>query len=277
MFFGAHVSIAGGLVNAPDNAAAIGAEVFQFFSRSPQGGPAQTMTVEMVDLFRERCDRHHQREWVIHAPYYINFASGEERTRKNSARLIREELERGSLLGARYVMFHPGSARDVGDKRGMAFVISGLKRVLDGYQGSARLLIELSAGAGMVLGDTFEQVAEMLEGVGHAELGVCFDTAHAFASGYDLRTQKTVDAVVNAFDHVIGLKRLFMSHCNDSKIELGGHKDRHEHIGEGRIGRSGLAAFIRHPKLAHLNWYLETDPDRVTNDLSILREIRANA
>jgi deoxyribonuclease-4 len=275
MKFGAHVSIAGGIQNAPLNAAKIGCEVFQMFTRSPQGGPAPKLTGEIIDLFRKNCEDNRLSDWVIHSPYYINFASIEERIRTSSARVIREELERGTLIGANYVMFHPGSAKDVGQVQAMKHCVDGIKRVLDGYNGTTKLLIEMSAGAGMVIGDTFEELAELLDGVGHSELGICFDTAHAFASGYDLRDAKTVGETFKNFDKLIGLSRLKMSHCNDSKIELGGHKDRHEHLGKGFIGLDAFKAIVSYKKfIPSFNLYLETEPEGVTEDLKILKNFR---
>lgn len=274
MYIGAHVSTAGGVTNAPLNAAKLGCEVFQFFSRSPQGGPAATLDDEKIEQFLQSCKEHNLKQWVIHAPYYINFASEEGRTRGNSIRIIREELERGSLLKADYVMFHPGSAKGVGSEQAIIHVADGLKKVLEKYEGTTKLLIEISAGAGEVIGDTFEEVAEILDKVDYPELGVCFDTAHAFASGYDLRDMEHVTKVFENFDQTIGLKRLKMSHCNDSKVDLGDRKDRHEHIGKGFIGRAGFEALLHHPRLQHLNWYLETDPDGVLEDIKILKEIR---
>lgn len=274
MLFGAHVSIAGGVENAPLNAGKIGCEVFQMFSRSPQGGPAPKLTPQAVDAFHQNCAQQKLEQWVIHTPYYINFGSVKDATRASSVRIVREELERASLLKASYVMFHPGSSKDVGKEHAMRFVIEGIKRVYDKYKGTAELLIEMSAGAGEVMGDTFEEVAEMLDGVDHPKLGVCFDTAHVFASGYDLRTKKDVDATFAAFDKIIGLKKLKMSHCNDSKVELGGKKDRHEHLGEGYIGLKGFDAIVHHPKLKHMNLFLETDPDGVAKDLKKLKKMR---
>ncbi len=274
MKFGAHVSIAGGIQNAPLNAAALGCEVFQMFSRSPQGGPAPKLTPEAIDAFQKNCAEHKLSNWVIHAPYYINFASGEERTRKNTICIIREELERGTLLGARYIMFHPGSAKDVGQEQAMRYCIEGISRVLDGYSGTTQVLIEISAGAGMVMGDQFEEVAEMLAGVDQPDLGVCFDTAHAFASGYDLRDAAAVKKTFTLFDKTIGLKRLKMSHCNDSKVDLGEKRDRHEHLGKGFIGLGGFKALLAEKKLAHIDWYLETDPAGVKEDLEKLKKLR---
>jgi deoxyribonuclease IV len=274
MKFGAHVSIAGGVQNAPLNAAKIDCEVFQMFSRSPQGGPAPKLTPDIIEAFLEGTEKGKFAEWVIHSPYYINFASGLEKTRQSSIRIIREELERGSLLNAAYVMFHPGSGKDVGEEEAIKFCIEGIKKVLDGYNGTTKLLIEISAGAGMVIGDTFEEVAALLEGIDHPELGVCFDTAHAFASGYDLRTAKTVKETFATFDRLIGLERLKMSHCNDSKVELGARKDRHEHFGKGFIGLDGFRAIVASKELQHLNLYAETDPEGVVEDIKILKEIR---
>ena len=276
MYFGAHVSVAGGLQNGPVNAGELGCEVFQFFSRSPQGGPAPKLTPEMVEAFHTNCKAHDIKEWVIHAPYYINFANAEDRIRKNSIRIVREELERGSVLGAKYVMFHPGSAKEVGEEKGQQYVIDGIKEIYEKYEGTTELLIEISAGAGAVIGDRFEEVATLLGGVDHPKLGICFDTAHAFASGYDLRTEETVNQTFSEFDKIIGLAKLKMSHCNDSKVELGARKDRHEHLGKGFIGLDGFKAIVNHPKLAHMNLYLETEPDEFRKeDLALLKDMRA--
>lgn len=277
MLFGAHVSTSGGIQNAPLTAAALGCEVFQCFSRSPQGGPAPIWTDEQLEAFFTNVRAGNIQEWVLHAPYYINFASELPRTRGNSIRIIREELERGTLLDAKYVMFHPGSAKGVGREQGIMHVVEGMKKLLDGYAGTTKLLVEISAGAGEVIGDTFEEVGEILRRVNHPDVGICFDTAHAFASGYDLRTKEAVTDTFTKFDQVIGLSRLKMSHCNDSKVDLGARKDRHEHLGSGCIGRTGFEALIPHPLLAHLNWYLETEPEGVAQDLALLKEIRDRA
>jgi deoxyribonuclease-4 len=279
MKFGAHVSIAGGVQNAPLNAAVLGCEIFQMFSRSPQGGPAPKLTPDVVDEFRKNCEDNKLSEWVIHSPYYINFASPLPATRASSVRIIREELERGTVLGAAYVMFHPGSAKESGEKEAVQFCVDGIKKVLDGYKGTTKLLIEISAGAGMVMGDTFEEIAAMLDGVDNPELGVCFDTAHAFASGYDLRTKKAVDATFKAFDKTVGLDRLKISHCNDSKVDIGARRDRHEHLGEGFIGLAGFEAIVQSKKLSHMNLYLETEFDEAKrkHELKLLKKFRDKA
>jgi len=262
MAIGAHVSAAGGLWNGPKNAGEIGCETFQFFSRPPQGGNVKAITPEDIELFQQSLKDNQIASCYIHGPYIINLASEKPSTRANSIRILREELERGSQLGVKGMMFHPGSAKNVGEETGTKFVTEGLNKIMDGYNGSCQLLVEISAGAGAVMGDTFEELASFLKGAERgSEIGICFDTQHAFGSGYDFRTAKQLDEMVKHFDQTIGLDRLVASHLNDSKVEFDSHKDRHEHIGEGYIGIEALKMFVQHPKLQHLDLLLETPLD----------------
>lgn len=274
MLFGAHVSAAGGLSNAPKNAAVLGLECFQFFSRPPQGGRVSPIAPEDATAFLKACEDHGFASYYIHAPYIINLASKETRIRESSISLLRGELDRGSILKTYGLMFHPGSASGVGEEEGLKLVIEGIKKILRGYKGTTRFLVEISAGAGMVIGDTFEEVAAILDGVEDERMGVCFDTAHAFASGYDLRTAEAVAKTMRAFDKTIGLERLEMSHCNDSKVALGERRDRHEHIGKGFIGLDGFRAIIGSKAFKDVNLILETNPDEVAQDLVTLHELR---
>jgi deoxyribonuclease-4 len=276
MKFGAHISAAGGVYNAPLNAAALGLECFQFFSRPPQGGRVSPISKEDAATFQKNCDAHGFENYYIHAPYVINLASKEARIRNSSVDLLRTELERGSQLNVTAMMFHPGSASGVGEEEGVKLVIEGMKKILAGYEGTTRFLIEISAGAGMVIGDTFEEVNALIEGVSDERVGICFDTAHAFASGYDLRDTKSVAATMKKFDDVIGLDRLELSHCNDSKVDIGEHKDRHEHLGEGFIGKGGITAIVASKAFKNINLILETPPDRVADDLAILKRLRGD-
>ena len=246
------------------------------FSRPPQGGKPSPITDETVEKFRAEMKSNNIERAYIHAPYIINFASDTKRTRESSIAMVREELERGSKLGVRGVMYHPGSAKDAGQEQGLKYVIEGIDRMLDGYDGSCQLLIEISAGAGMVMGDTFEEIAAMLDGAERGkEVGVCFDTQHAFASGYDLRTKDALYDTFKQFDRIIGLDRLVLSHCNDSKVELGGHKDRHEHLGEGSMGSDAFVHLVQHPKLRHIDLVLETPfDDKRPADLALLKGAR---
>lgn len=274
---GCHVSIAGGVENAPGRAKELGCETFQFFSRSPQGGPAPKLTKEVVSKFWQEMNRYGFEEFVIHAPYYINFGSSEPRIYQNSIRILREELERGSVLGASFVMFHPGSVKNNG--QGFAEAKKGIVEVLKGYKGTCKLLIEISAGAGEVIGDTFEELGELMKPLVDKKCfgGICFDTQHAFASGYDLRTAEVAKQTMQDFEKVIGLNWLSMSHINDSKTELGSHKDRHEHIGEGKIGKKGIQNFVQTVRLLKKDkqrvfpLILETEHDKVKRDIQILR------
>ncbi len=278
---GCHVSIAGGLQNAPSRAAQLECETLQIFSRSPHGGPAAPITPQVAKEFKKEMENTGIKSLVIHAPYIINFGSAKKSTFYGSINIIRGELDRGTLLGAQYVMFHPGSFKDLGEKEGMKQAQEGLVKVLDGYTGSTELLIEISAGAGSVIGDTFEEIAELMKpllkikGFG----GVCFDTQHAFGSGYDLRTPVAVKKTFAAFDKIIGLKYLRMFHANDSKVGFGSHRDRHEHIGEGHMGQDAFAAifgFLKQKKLA-VPLILETEHDKVVSDIKLLKALRDKA
>jgi len=276
MFFGAHVSIAGGVFNAPLNSAALGGEVFQMFTRSPQGGSVPELTPEIVALFKKNCELLGQREWYVHCPYFINFASANPRIKHGSSAVIRQELERSTLLSAKYVMAHLGSYKDLGPEKGFEELILGLEKVVTGYTGSAQFLIELSAGAGSPIGHTFEDLAKIIfhPKLKKYHIGICYDTQHAFASGYDIRTPEAVKSTFDKFDKIIGLDNLKMFHCNDSKIEFNGHKDRHEHIGDGHIGRAGFEALLGDKRLKDKNFICETEHDKVKEDLKILKKIR---
>ena len=276
MLFGAHVSIAGGLTNAPKNAADLGCEVFQMFTRSPQGGNVPPLTTAIATDFKNACKAYNQKECVVHAPYFINFASGNPRIYHGSITVVRQELERASLLGAKYLMAHLGSYKDLGHDVGLAQVAQGLSEMLKGYKGETQFLIEIAAGAGEIIGDTFEEISEIIfhPRLKKYDIGVCYDTEHAFASGYDCRTPEAVDTTLKKFDKIIGLSKLKMAHCNDSKVELGAKKDRHEHIGDGHIGLSGFKALLTDKRLKNINFYLETEHDKVVKDLEIVKKIR---
>ncbi len=278
---GCHVSIAGGLQNAPARAALLECETFQIFSRSPHGGAPAPITPELAAEFKLEMENSGIKTWVIHAPYILNFGSSKNTTFHGSVNLVRTDLERGSQLGAKYVMFHPGSFKDLGEKDGMKQAQSGLKKVLDGYKGTTELLIEISAGAGSIIGDTFEEIAELMDPIKKTPGfgGVCFDTQHAYGSGYDLRDAVAVKKTFDQFDKIIGLNYLRMSHFNDSKVDLGSHRDRHEHINEGQIGSKGFLAifeYFKQKKLA-IPLILETEHDKVETDIKLLKALRAKA
>ncbi|MEK7525600.1 MAG: deoxyribonuclease IV [Patescibacteria group bacterium] len=277
-FIGAHVSIAGGIQNAPGRAKEEGCETFQCFTRSPQGGPAPELTPALISSFHTAMKENEIKSFVIHAPYYINLASLNNRIRHGSIKVIRDELERGSMLGTNYVMFHPGSHSGQSREEGIEKAKNGLEKILDGYTGTTKLLIEISAGAGSVLGDTFEEVAQMMTLVKKSPGfgGICFDTCHAFASGYDFRTADGAKNVLAQFDKIIGLEWLKLTHVNDSKIDLGGKQDRHEHIDKGYIGYAGLKEILTSKPFQKIDWILETETEGRLEDIKKLNKVRDN-
>lgn len=248
------------------------------FTRSPHGGPVNPITPEIAALFKKNMELCGQHECYIHAPYFINYASANNRVRYGSISVIRQELERGTLLGAQYLMVHLGSFKDLGEKEGFKQLIEGLEATLKGYTGSTQFLIEITAGAGQIIGDTFEEIAEIIfhPKLKKYDIGVCWDTQHAFASGYDCRTPETVAKTLAHFNKTIGLEKLKMSQCNDSKTEFGSHRDRHEHIGKGFIGLDGFKAMLGNKDFQKINFVLETEHDTVREDLKILKNIRTS-
>jgi len=280
---GLHVSAAGGVEKAPERAREIGAECFQFFSRSPRGGPAPEISKEAETTFKAKC-REYGMESYIHTPYYINFAAPKKDLAENTVRIVREEMERASQLGVRYVMTHLGSARDwPGANKektpggALKRAIKGLRAVLHGNpKFTARLLLEISAGAGNIIGDSFEELAYLIKGLGKKDMQVCLDTCHMFASGYDMRTKEALDETMKQFKEHLGIERLKLVHVNDSKAGLGERKDRHEHIGKGEIGEEGFKVLLAHKDFQKVNFILETKHDGgEKEDMKFLKKWRA--
>lgn len=269
---GCHVSIAGGIENAPQRASELGCEVFQLFSRSPRGGPAPKITAEIAKKFKEEMKKWNQENCYIHTPYYINFASKNATIAKSSVKIVREELERGSLIGAKYIMTHLGSAKDLKREDALKKVQSAVKEIIKGYKGSTKLLLEISAGSGEVIGDTFEELEFLLKGLD--SVGVCLDSAHMFAAGYDIKSKDGFKGVIKKIKDTVGLDRVMLIHTNDSEVDLGARKDRHEHIGEGKIGREGFIHLMSQFK--KIDFILETEHDKVKEDIVTLKNIRKN-
>jgi deoxyribonuclease-4 len=173
-------------------------------------------------------------------------------------------------------MTHLGSSTDRGPKEALEKVIEGVEKILNGYTGSTQFLIEMSAGAGNIIGDTFEEIAKIIKALPQFDIGVCLDTCHAFVSGYDLHTQRAVEGTFEKFDKAIGLSRLKLIHANDAKNAVGSHLDRHEHIGYGKIGKEGFYALMHYAVLADVDFILETPPGggQDVNDLKMLKELR---
>lgn len=274
---GAHVSGAGGLYNAPLNAVKEQLETFQMFSRPPQTFKCPPLDDAAVETFKQTIKDTGFERYYIHAPYLISLASAKNTLRYGSITMLKQELDRGSRLGVRGVMFHTGSAASQPDRAtGIKVAIDSLNKILDGYKGSCMLLLENAAGSGSVLGCNFEELAQLYKGIkkNKAKVGFCLDTAHAFGSGYDLRTKAAVNKVLKEFDDILGLEHLICVQMNDSKVELNSKKDRHEHIGKGYIGAEGLGALFNHPKMKNMDFLLETEPEGRPADVKLLKKIR---
>lgn len=272
MNIGAHVSIAGGIQNAPKNAADWGCEVMQIFTRSPQGGKAPELTPELVKDFKAAIKKYRIKNFYIHAPYYINFASANNRIRYGSVSVIRDELERGSLIGAKYVMTHLGSGKELGEKAATTKTIEMLKKTLDGYAGTTKLLIENSAGAGAIIGDDLKELAEIIKGVNSPAIaGICLDTQHSFASGYDWRDFKKTIARI---EKEIGLDKIKLFHTNDSLTDFNSNRDRHEHIGQGKIGLEAFKNILAFAEKNNIDMILETEWPAVKEDVTLLKSLR---
>lgn len=289
MRLGLHISIEGGIEKAPKRAFEAGCECYQIFSRSPHGGAGRKVDDKAAERFRLESEKYETGNFFIHSPYYINFASGNNRIYHGSISAIRSEMEIADLLGARGVVTHLGSAKDLGAEEASRKLIEGICRVFDipssvkennsSYRKfKAKLLLEITAGTGNIMGDTFEEIAEVIADaekfLGKNTLGVCFDTAHAFASGYDLRSEEAVKDTFSKFDDTIGLRRIKLVHLNDSLADFGSHIDRHANIGKGKIGLKGITAVLRQLEKYDLDFVLETPPPGVEKDIKLLKKVR---
>jgi deoxyribonuclease-4 len=273
MQIGCHVSIAGGIDKAPQRAADLGCEVMQIFTRSPQGGKAPEITDEIAENFRFQNSKLKIQNSYIHTPYFINFASANNRIRYGSVKVVREELERGSLIGAKYVLTHLGTARDLGPEESITKTVEMLKKCLDGYAGSAKLLLENSAGAGAIMGNDLEDLGRIIKLCDGNIAGICLDTQHSFASGYDWRD---FENTLKRIDKEIGPSNIKLIHANDSQTECAGSRDRHAHIGEGLMGLEAFKKIVHFAQEHDIDMILETKHDKVEEDIELLKKMRRN-
>lgn len=274
MKFGAHVSIAGGIENAPLRARELGCECFQMFTRSPRGGRPPELDEPLLEAFSRNCGEVAIGDYYVHTPYFINLASGKEDLRGKSVDLVREELERSSALGVKYMMTHIGSAKEMERDVAISNVVDSLSRVLRDYSGETRLLLENTAGQGHTIGVSFEEISLILKRVAYDDLGVCIDTAHMFASGYDIRTPDGVGELVECIGAVFPPGTVKLVHANDSKVGLNSNKDRHEHPGQGEIGIDCFRAMIENPFFENLDMIVEMPPPDVAKDVELLKRLR---
>ncbi len=273
---GFHAPIAGGLHNALLKSQAHGCDTVQIFSRNPRGWAARPLTDEEIAEFKRVRRRAKIKPVVIHANYLINLAAADETIRAKSIASFREEVERGIRLAANYLVVHPGSAKGACEADGIRTCAASLRAACDGLDlGGFRILLENTAGQGACIGHRFEHLREIIAACPALDLGVCFDTAHAFTAGYDIRDEDGFAATFQSLEKNVGLKNVRAVHFNDSKADYNSRVDRHWHIGQGHIGADALRRVARHPKLAHAAFLLETPQDETGDDARNLAALRS--
>ncbi len=257
---GAHMSIAGGLPLAVDRAVAHGCEALQIFTKSSNQWRARSVPQEEIAAFRMRAEQSGITPVAAHASYLINLGSADARLRARSMASFGEEIDRAETLGLLGVVLHPGSYTTGTEKGGLAAIAAAIGALLRARpRGRTLVLLEHTAGQGTALGHSFEHLADLLRRLRHhRRVGVCLDTCHLWASGYDIASEAGYRATFDAFDRLIGLDRLKLLHLNDSKKDCGSRVDRHEHIGEGTIGLEAFRRLLRDPRLEAVPMVLET-------------------
>ena len=256
MRIGAHVSTSGGLDKGIDRAGDIGAEAVQFFASSPRMWRFRSPKEAEVLAFREKSEATGISPAFIHASYLVNVGGNPDLLGKSIESLV-NSLEVASQLGAVGVIFHGGSHKGAGFDAVFDQAIAALTLVLERSPDDARLLIENSAGMGSHIGSSFAEIGRMIEAIGNDRVGVCLDTQHSIAAGYNIIEKSGIDAALDEFDREIGLDRLVVVHANDSKTPLGSGVDRHENIGEGSLGEAGFETIMGHSAFRDVPFLLE--------------------
>ncbi|MGA9885368.1 MAG: deoxyribonuclease IV [Candidatus Acidiferrales bacterium] len=266
---GIHTSIAGDISQSLDRAHELGANALQIFSASPRmwAHGIGRLTPADAERFRARRQELHLGPVVIHGNYLINLASPNPVLRTRSMQAFHQELVRAIDLGADYLVAHPGSFCDGRVDAGISAIGQGLRQAARGLKlGELKILLENTAGQGSSIGSKFEELQAILDACPEVPLGVCIDTAHTFAAGWDIRTAQGLETALRDIDRTIGLARVAVVHVNDSKTPLGSLVDRHEHIGKGKIGTDAFARILSHPLLSGRAFILETPIDKPGDD-----------
>ena len=256
---GLHVSISGSLDLAFDRALEIGCTTFQIFTRNPNQWKFNPIPDEVAEAFMRKRKESGMRKIVAHMPYLPNLASPLAATQKVSRASLEAEVKRCDSLGIDYLVTHLGSHLGAGSAQGVRNVSTAVNKALAASKGETVILLENMAGQKNSVGSSFEELAAIIDGVSEKErVGVCFDTCHAFASGFDLGSPGAVRQTMALFEEIVRLQRLKVVHLNDSKGPLGGKLDRHENVGEGKIGRNGMKAVLHYPGVIQRPIVLET-------------------
>ena len=247
---GCHLPISKGFYEMGKQAVSIKASTIQFFTRNPRDGSAKPIEETDVDKFKKLAQENGINKLLAHAPYTLNACSAKEEVREFAKNTMEDDLKRMEYFPGSLYNFHPGSHVGQGTEIGIKYIIDMLNEILKPEQ-TTTVLLETMAGKGTEIGRSFEELKQIIDGVKLKEhIGVCLDTCHIFDGGYDI--VNNLDGVIEEFDKIIGLEKLYAIHLNDSKNPLGSHKDRHEKIAEGNIGLKAITLIIKNPKLKHL-------------------------
>jgi deoxyribonuclease-4 len=280
MQVGLHVSIAGSIDRAVDNAVTTGCTAFQIFTRNPRGWAAKPLTSKDITNFKEKLasSKIDRFATVAHMPYLPNLSSPEVDPFARSLDSLIDEINRCSKIGIPYIVAHLGSHKGEGDKKGIEMLVKAFTKAAKDTSDDVKILLENTAGQKNSVGSDLDQLASILVQLKPANrFGICFDTCHAFAAGYDMSTEKGAQATLEKINKAIGFERLKILHLNDSKGELGCNLDRHEHIGLGKIGEQGLGYVIRAINRKKIPIILETPIDERRDDVGNLNKVRALA
>jgi deoxyribonuclease-4 len=279
-FLGAHMSVAGGLDQALIRGRAAGCDVIQIFSKNSNQWKAKPLTPEDISNFKKAREETKVFPSMVHSSYLINLCSPKEDEWRKSIEAFFIEMERVEALEMSYLILHPGAHLGAGVDAGIVKVAEALNELHIRTAGfNMKILIELTAGQGSCIGHRFEEVGAILDLIREPErIGVCFDTCHAFAAGYDMRTQSAYEETMSALDRTVGLNRVWAFHLNDCKKELGCRVDRHEHIGQGKMGEAPFRFLMNDPRFSGIPMVLETpkgkDLKEDVMNLTLLRNLR---
>lgn len=273
-FVGAHVSAGGGVENAPLNAAAIGAKAFALFTKNQRQWVAPPLTIQSIDAFKENCKKLNfpGDKILAHDSYLINLGNPDPEKRQQSLNAFIDEATRCYQLGVKLLNFHPGShLKLISENECLLLIADGIKTTLAQVP-DVTLVIENTAGQGSNVGYSFEHLAKLLEYVGESDrIGVCIDTCHAYAAGYDIKTPEYYDWTFQQFEKLIGFKFLKGMHLNDSKGVLGKHLDRHHSIGEGELGFDVFKRIMQDNRFDNIPMILETiDESKWSEEIKLL-------
>lgn len=269
MIIGTHMSVAKGIAAAAENTVKMQADTMQIFSRNPRGSGYRDYEEKEIERFQEIRRTGGLGPILAHAPYTMNLASDKDKVYEFACMVLREDVARMDRLGIENLVFHPGSHTGIGVEKGIVNIVRGLDQAITGEE-KITVLLETMSGKGTEIGGRFEELRAIRDGAAHPErIGICLDTCHVFAAGYDI--VHDLDGVLQEFDEILGLELLKAVHLNDSMMPFGSRKDRHAVTGEGEIGMEALLQIVTHPRLRHLPFYLETPLDDAGHKAEIAR------